>query len=270
MKQKTTTNKGCLFQIWEIIEFLIPFLVIAVIWEIVARVGLVSPTSLPAPSAIISRFWQLAFVRTVLWSNILASAYRMIVGYLLAVGIGITVGAILSLNATLRTLFEPVLSLLISVPTIAWVPVLLIIMGLGDKTVITTVFLGGFFAITYNTMRGIEMVNKNIVRAASTMGVSGVKMFFDVLLPGSLVSLVTGLRLGIGYSWRALVGGEMLAAMIEFGVGKMVFQARYWNDITTMFVGIILIGLSGYILDRLALQWLEKITVEKWGMLARR
>jgi len=85
-----------------------------------------------------------------------------------------------------------------------------------------------------------------------------------------LVSLITGLRLGIGYAWRALVGGEMLAAMIEWGIGKMVFQARFFNNVSIMFVGILLIGLSGYLLDRTFLRWLEMATVERWGMVRRR
>jgi ABC-type nitrate/sulfonate/bicarbonate transport system permease component len=148
--------------------------------------------------------------------------------------------------------------------------VLLITMGLGDRTVITAIFLGGFFAITYNTMRGIEMVDEDQMNAARLMGVSGLRLFSSVLLPASLVSIITGLRLGIGYSWRALVGGEMLSALVEWGIGKMVYQARFWNDVAAMFVGLIVIGLSGFLLDRIFLKWLEKETVEKWGMLVER
>jgi ABC-type nitrate/sulfonate/bicarbonate transport system permease component len=143
-------------------------------------------------------------------------------------------------------------------------------MGLGDKTVITAVFLGGVFAIAYNTMRGIEMVNKDQINAARLMGGGGVKLFALVLLPGSLASVITGLRLGIGYSWRALVGGEMLSALVEWGIGKMIYQARFWNDVAVMFVGLMVIGLCGFLLDRIFLKWLERETVEKWGMLAKR
>jgi NitT/TauT family transport system permease protein len=160
--------------------------------------------------------------------------------------------------------------LLISVPTIAWVPVLLITMGLGDRTVISAVFLGGFFAIAYNTMRGIEMVSESQINAARITGVRRLRLFASVLLPGSLVSVITGLRLGIGYSWRALVGGEMLSALVEWGIGKMVYQARFWNDVAAMFVGLVVIALSGLLLDRMLLKWLEKETVERWGMLAER
>ena len=95
-------------------------------------------------------------------------------------------------------------------------------------------------------------------------------MFVLVLLPASLVSVITGLRLGIGYAWRALVGGEMLSALAEWGIGKMIYQARFFNDIAAMFVGLMLIGISSFLLDRVVLKRLEKETVEKWGMLAER
>jgi len=143
-------------------------------------------------------------------------------------------------------------------------------MGLGDRTVIAAVFLGGFFAITYNTVRGIEMVDVSRIRAARTMGARGPKLFTAVLLPASSVSVITGLRLGIGYSWRALVGGEMLSAMVRWGIGKMIYQARFWNDITVMFVGLLVIGLTGFLLDRLLIRWLERVTIERWGMVSER
>ena len=252
------------------IEFVIPFLVLGLLWELTVRFGIVGAEILPPPSIILRKLWSLSWEDGVLFRHLSRSLYRLAAGYLLAMGMGIAVGTLLAVQETVRDMFSPILSLLISVPTIAWVPVLLITMGLGDRTVITAIFLGGFFAIAYNTMRGIEMVSKDQVNAARLMGVNGVKLFFSVLLPGSLVSVIAGLRLGIGYSWRALVGGEMLSALVEWGVGKMTYQARFWNDLAVMFVGLIVIGLSGFLLDRILLKWLEKATVEKWGMLARR
>lgn len=253
-----------------IFGFLLPFLIVGLIWEAAARLGFTNPNALPAPSAVLAQFWRLAFVDGVLWKHFFSSLYRLLIGYSLAVVAGVSLGALLGLFSTVYALFAPLLSLLISVPTIAWVPVLLITLGLGDRTVISAVFLGSFFAITYNTLRGIQTVNRNQVNAARLMGLSRMGLFFQVLLPASLVSLITGLRLGIGYAWRALVGGEMLSAMIQWGLGKMVFQARFFNNTAIMFVGILLIGFSGYLLDRIFLRWLERVTVERWGMYSRR
>jgi len=251
-------------------QFFLPFLLIGALWELLVRTELISAASLPPPSQIFHRVWELSIGEGLLWKHLGRSLYRLAIGYASAVGGGLLIGTSLAMNRILREMFSPVLSLLISVPTIAWVPVLLIVMGLGDRTVITAVFLGGFFAITYNTIRGIEMVDQSRIRAARTMGSQGIHLFTTVLLPGSLVSILTGLRLGIGYSWRALVGGEMLSAMISWGIGKMIYQARFWNDITVMFVGLMVIGLTGFAFDRLLIKGLERATVEKWGMLAER
>jgi len=247
-----------------------PFLVIGISWELVARTGLVSQASLPSPSQILQKFWELSVGDGLLWRHLGQSLYRLSIGYVLAMTSGLIFGSILAMNRIVREMFSPILSLLISVPTIAWVPVFLITLGLGDRTVIAAVFLGGFFAITYNTVRGIEMVDVNKIRAAQTMGARGPRLFASVLLPASSVSVITGLRLGIGYSWRALVGGEMLSAMVRWGIGKMIYQARFWNDVSVMFVGLLMIGLTGFLLDRLFIRWLERVTIERWGMVPER
>jgi NitT/TauT family transport system permease protein len=251
-------------------DFLLPFLVIGIIWEILVDTGIIQLHSLPAPSTLLVKFWELAFVSGVLWKHLFHSLYRLFAGYLLAVVVGTTVGALLAQKQVLHDLFEPSLNLLMSVPTIAWIPIFLITLGLGDKTVITAIFTSSFFAITYNTMRGIEMVDKSTVNAAHLMGLHGLRLFLEVLLPASMLSIINGLRLAIGYAWRALVGGELLAAMIEWGLGKMVYQARYFNDASVMLLGLLVIGISGYLLDVAFLTILERSTVEKWGMTVRK
>jgi NitT/TauT family transport system permease protein len=251
-------------------RFIYPFLVIGFIWELLVRFGVITLVSLPAPSALIATFWRLAFVNGILWTNMISSLYRLLIGYSLAVILGTLVGALLAQKDVLHLLFEPTLNLLMSVPTIAWIPIFLITLGLGDRTVITAIFISSFFAIVYNTMRGIEMIDKNVVNAARMMGLGRIKLFAYVLLPASLLSIINGLRLAIGYAWRALVGGELLAAMIERGLGKMVYQARVFNYAAVMLVGLLVIGVMGYLLDQLFLSLLEKRTVEKWGMTAKK
>jgi len=249
--------------------FLLPFALLAGAWELLVRLGL-PPATVPAPSEIACRLWRLAFVDGVLGRHLTGSLYRLGIGYALACGAGLLVGTALATHRILREMFSPILSLLVSVPTIAWVPVLLLLMGLGDRTVIAAVFLGAVFAIAYHTLRGLEMIDPHHIRAARIMGASGPRLFVSVLLPGSLVSILTGARLGIGYAWRALVGGEMLSAMIRWGIGKMIYQARFWNDVTVMLAGLVVIGACGLLLDRLLVRWVERTTVERWGVVMRR
>jgi NitT/TauT family transport system permease protein len=255
---------------YELAQFIFPFLVIGVLWELFVRFGMASSQTLPAPSMILHELFSLVGKKAVLQDHLYHSFYRLAVGYFLAVGIGITIGTVLALQKKVREMFSPVLSVLISIPTIAWIPVLLITMGLGDKTVITAIFLGGVFEITYSTIAGIRSVNKQQINAARIMGARTLSLFFKVLLPGSLVTIMPALRLSIGYCWRALVGGEMLSAMIKWGIGKMIYDARFWNDVKVMFVGLMVIAFFGVLLDRLLLKRLEQDTIEKWGMLAER
>jgi ABC-type nitrate/sulfonate/bicarbonate transport system permease component len=249
-----------------IATFLLPFIVIGIAWEAAVQTSLISLNSLPAPSQLIQTFWQLAFENGVLWQHLAKSMMRLLIGYSLAAVAGVLVGMLLALNGTLKVLFEPTFNFLMSVPTIAWIPIFLITLGLGDRTVITAIFISSFFSIMYSTMRGIEMVDRSTVRAARTMGLEGLRLFFVVLFPASLISIINGFRLAIGYAWRALVGGELLAALVEWGMGKMVYQARYFNDATVMIVGLLTIGLCGFLLDQIFLITIEKRTIEKWGM----
>jgi NitT/TauT family transport system permease protein len=256
--------------LFNVLQFITPFLLIGVLWELLVRSDVINAQILPAPSVILKEIYVLVFKKQVLQKHLYHSLFRLFVGYVLAVLAGVAAGSILGLQRTIRDLFSPVLSLLISIPTIAWIPVLLITMGLGDNTVITAIFLGGVFEITYSTIAGIRSVDSQIVNAARIMGVKRVSIFFKVFLPASLVSIMPALRLSIGYCWRALVGGEMLSAMIQWGVGKMIYEARFWNDIKVMFVGLIIIGVFGVLFDRIFLKPLEQNTIEKWGMLAER
>jgi len=118
----------------------------------------------------------------------------------------------------------------------------------------------------YSTITGVKTVPKSYVHAARIMGCNPVQMVYRILVPGAMTSLIPALRLSIGYCWRALVGAEMFAAMIEKGLGKMIYEARYWNDIPAMFVGLITIGAVALLIDSTVLNWIQINTVEKWGM----
>ena len=254
----------------ELLQFCFPFLTIGIVWETLVRCSVIDAQILPAPTMLLQGVYDLLLNKRILQFHIYHSLYRLCLGYLLAVAVGVAMGTVLALQRSLRDTFSPILSLLISIPTIAWIPVLLITMGLGDLTVITAIFLGGVFEITYSTIAGMRSVDKQLIDAARIMGVSELGLFFKVLLPGSLVAIMPALRLSVGYCWRALVGGEMLSAMIKWGLGKMIYEARFWNDGKVMSIGLAFIGIFGVIFDRLLLKPLEQGTVEKWGMLTER
>lgn len=248
----------------------LPFLIVIGLWELAVDIGIVSSRLVPSPSLIALRFYRLITPKPILLDILYMSFYRLILGYALGVFIGISLGILIGVSEFSHRVFSPIFSLLISVPTLAWVPLLLVTLGPGEETVVIAIFLGSVFPIVYNTFNGIRSVGKHFVWASHTMGADKATVFFEVLLPGSLVSIITGLRLAIGYSWRALVGAEMLAAGISAGVGQMIYAARAFNDVEAMFAGLVIIAIGGLLLDRLLMGPLERRTVEKWGMVKER
>ena len=257
-------------QLAKSIRFLVPLLILLFVWELIVDVfGLVNPRLLPSPLQIALTLFDLTYPDPLLLVYLGRSLYRLAVGYGLGAVLGISLGILMGLNKHLQKLVSPILSLLISVPTIAWVPLLLVIIGIGDETIIIAIFLGCFFSIVYNTMNGIRSINKELIWASQIMGADKKTIFTKVLLPGASVSIITGLRLAVGYSWRALVGAEMLAS-VSGGIGYMVYAARAFNNINIMFAGLFIIALGGLLIDNLLLGTLERRTIEKWGMVKRR
>lgn len=255
--------------------FLFPFLCVAVALELLIDFGVISTEYVPSPSLLAMTLFELAIhdpPPPTLFDHVFGSLYRLIFGYGLGVLIGISIGILLGMNQILHRSFSSILSLLISVPTVAWVPLLLLVPSLsGDETVIIAVFLGSFFPIVYNTMNGIRGVKKELIWASQIMGADKTTVFFDVMLPGSLISVITGLRLAIGYSWRALVGAEMIAqAWISEGVGYFILGAMFGRHPEVIFAGLLVIALGSFLLDRLIMDPLERKTIEKWGMIKER
>lgn len=249
--------------------FLLPFAAVISVWEVIARLGAINPNLLPPPSQIFLSFLDLTLKSKVLHVHLYESLYRMLAGFLLGTSAGICLGMLMGASKTVRQLFSPIIALFISIPTIAWVPALLITVGVGSKTVILAIFLASFFPLTYSTMNGIRSVDKQVIRAAQITGASTTKIFWHVLLPGALTALIPGLRLAVGYSWRALVGAEMLAAT-KWGIGHMIYAARAFYVVKVMFVGLAIIGIVGFLMDRLLMDWIESRTIERWGMVSRR
>jgi NitT/TauT family transport system permease protein len=252
----------------ELALFLLPLLTLVLIWEAVYLMDLIKV--LPSPLQSFARLGSLASTQRdglpLLIRHIGTSFYRICFGFSLAMLVGVPLGLLMGLSKYVNFILKPIFSLLLPLPTLAWVPILLIVFGMGDITIIIAIFLGGFFSITYNTATGVRGIDNDLIRAAHTMGATRWTMFTRILLPGSMVSVIAGLRLAVGYSWRALVGAEMLAAAGE-GVGSFIFMARQFSAVDDMFAGLTIIMVAGLIMERFLIEPLEKRTVRRWGML---
>lgn len=255
----------------EFAYFISPIISILVLWEILSRYELINPIFFPPPSKIVKTMFILSRApiegksSTVLMYHFYNSLYRVIIGFLLGTTIGITFGVLIGLNRYAYRFFSPVISFIMPIPTLAWVPFFLMWFGMGAKTIITVLSLASFFPVVYNTMMGVNSVDKKHLWVAEMVGASKASIIFMVLLPGAMNYIIAGSKLAMGFCWRALVGAEMLASLSS-GLGFMIFHARTYMAADVMFVGIFIFAIIGYLTEMILFKKIEGRSIERWGV----
>jgi len=243
----------------------VPFAVLVAAWAAVTGAGLVSALFLPTPSAVAWSLWELARDGS-LWMNIAASLGRVLLGLVAGVPLAVGLGVLVALNRRLAPLVEPVVGFFNALSGIAWLPLAMTWFGLGWTSVTFIMFNTIFFLVFFNTLVGVRTVPRIFEQAVRTMGGSRRHVILQVLLPGALPSIVTGIRMSIGFGWRALIAAEMIAT--STGLGFLIFNAANFPQSDTILVGIITIGVLWLLTDRLVLQPIERRTIERWGLVS--
>jgi len=242
-----------------------PFIVVGVLWEIVAHLQIFPERLFPSLETIASALLRLT-VSGVLPHHAGDTLLRLGSGFALAAFIGVITGVAMGRWRLAEDLLLPLVSMGAPIPGIAYAPLFLLWFGLGN---ISTILLVGFvsaFPIIFNTWTGVKAVKDVWLRAALAMGADDRRLFQKVILPGALPHILTGLRLGLAQAWRILIGVEMLAA-VPWGLGWMIFGAREFLNTDVMLAGVVVIGAIGLALERLVFKRLEDFTVVRWGMM---
>ncbi len=197
-----------------------------------------------------------AFSET-LGTHALASMSRAYGGFGLAALVALPLGMLIGRVEIIRAMLDPTLQLLRPVPVTAWLPLAMIVFGLGPRSAFFLVFLGAFYPILINTIFGVRSVEPRLFEAAAMLGVSPSATFAKVVLPASLPSIFTGLRLGLGLSWVVIVVGEMTG--VQTGLGAIIMEARQLSRTDIVICGMAVIGVLGFASDKLIMlfgQWL--------------
>lgn len=243
------------------------------LWEWAASAGFINGALIPAPSAIFASLWLQAgpdgHPPYVIWAHAGRSLYRILSGMGLAIVFGTMIGLAIGMTRWGRRIFQPLVSAMLPIPTLAWTPILLLVFGIDDKTTITVVFLAASFQIIYNVAAGLEALSDKPFWVAQSMGASRLKCVWVVALPGIFPFLITGVKLGIGFAWRSLIAAEMLAAS-SFGLGFMIFDAVEYLSMDVIFGGIMLIATMGYLLENVIMGRVEAATIKRWGVQVER
>lgn len=242
-----------------------PFAVLVVAWALLTRAGVVPALFLPPPGDVARTAWEMLGDGS-LWINIGASLGRVLIGVVvslpLAVGLGVAVG----LNRRLAHVVEPIVGFFNALSGIAWLPLAITWFGLGWTSVTFIMFNTIFFLVFFNTLVGVRTVPKIFENAVLTLGGSRRHVIFHVLIPGALPSIVTGVRMSIGFGWRAVIAAEMIAT--STGLGFLIYNAANFHQTDAILVGILTIGILWLATDRLVLQPLERRTIERWGLVS--
>lgn len=189
-----------------------------------------------------------AFSGTLL-EHLWASLKRVMSGFGLALIVAVPVGVVMGRFATVNRIIDPTINVLRPIPGPAWVPLALIMIGFGDRATIFLVFIGAFFPILVSTISAVRQVPVRLVEAAAMLGTSRIMTLVKVIVPAAAPGILAGLRIGLGFSWVVLVVGETVG--ISTGLGAMISQARDQAKVDLVVAGMLIIGLTGFLSDRL-------------------
>lgn len=244
---------------------LLPLLLLGLL-EIAARNGWVEVRLLPPPSEIANTLWQLA--QNGLWTHIGASIARVSVGFLIGAVLGLIVAVLVGLSRTFEDLVDPSFQALRNVPSLAWVPLLLLWFGIDEIPKITMIALGAFFPVYLNVVCGIQNVDRKLIEVGEIHGLNKFELASRILLPASLPSVFTGLRTALGLAWMFLVAAELIAA--SQGLGYLLSDGRETSRPDIVIAAIFLIALLGKTSDSIlhavevrSLYWRDTLETRK-------
>lgn len=236
----------------------------AVAWEAFSRSGIF-------PEGIVPNLETIAFSLLTMigdGSILVHIAYtiaRVLIGLAIASIVSIPIGILMGRSWLFERFFKAPLSVLMPVPSLAWVPLFILWFGVGNKTTIFVVAYAAAFPLVYNVWLGVRSINALWIRSAVGMGANATFVFWRVIMPASLPFVLTGLRQSFGRAWIAVIGAELLAGT-DYGLGRLIFEAKEWLSTDVMLAAIGVIGIVGLATEKLVFEKVDRGTVVRWGM----
>jgi len=243
---------------------LAPYLVALIFWQIVSSLDLWPRVLFPSPVDVFTAF--VADLHSgVLLLNLAVSLTSLAYGFIVGGGLGVPLAYLMGLHRTSRDFFDPLVNLVQAIPGLAWIPFAILWFGLGQAAVTFIVTMAVFFPVLHNLLTGIRLVQPVLVEASQTLGARRLAIIRYVIFPATLPNLITGIRLGIAFGFRSLVGGEMIAS--TNGIGYEIFNAQQYFQSARIVVGMLAIGITWLLIDHIVLRPIERRTVLRWGLI---
>lgn len=252
MDSKRPRQQGSRFQAWK--GWLSAAVAVA-IWEALCANGFIETAILPAPHVVARTLYELVLSASIL-KDAATSLWRVLIGYGIAIVLGVGSGLLISLSSRVREYLGPLLEVVRPIPPVAFIPIAVLWFGIGNGPAYFLVALGAFFPIYTNAVSGIVNVSQAHRDAARCLGAGSRLMLTDVLLPGSLPHLTAGLRTGLGTAWFCVIVAELVGA--QSGLGYMIQLNRLTLQSEKVIAGMIAIGVLGYLMNH------AMLVVQRW------
>lgn len=235
--------------------------VLLVLWWAVTAAGLLSAVQLPSPGAVLSAGVNL-LERGALWLHVGISTQRVLLGFLLGAALGLAVGSALGLSRWADALFAPLIGALRAVPSLAWVPLLILWMQIGEESKVTLIAIGAFFPVFTTVYAALRHVDPHLVEAGRAFGYHGLSLLRTVQLPAVVPAVFSGLRLALAQAWLFLVAAELIAS--SMGLGFLLTDSQNNGRTDRLILAIILLAVLGKLTDWL-LGLLERRALRRWA-----
>ncbi|MFA5000403.1 MAG: ABC transporter permease subunit [Patescibacteria group bacterium] len=240
------------------------FIIALITWQILSATQIVPPWLLSPPEETFSVFLELISNGTLiklLFNSFLNVFPAFIISLIFALVLGTLVGA----NPTFSKMFSPFLAAIHLVPSLAWLPLIILFFGFTRETIWIIIFISSFIRMIYSIIGGVQGVNQNWLLVAQNLELNRFQIIIRVVLPGALPQILSGIRVGFGSAWRSLVGAEMLVVTAG-GLGKYIWMSQWAFKFDQVISGIIVIALVGVIVEQLVFKKIERITLVRWGL----
>ena len=230
-------------------------------WQLASSAGLFTVVQLPPPAMVLEAAGELV-QRGELLTHIAISTQRVAIGFLLGGALGLVLGATVGLSRIADALLAPTIGALRAVPSLAWVPLLILWMKIGEDSKVTLIIIGAFFPVFTTVSLALRHVDRNLVEAARAFGLKGVRLLTTVQLPAVVPAVFAGLRLALAQAWLFLVAAELIAS--SMGLGFLLTDSQNNGRTDRLFLAIVMLAVIGKITDAL-LGLAQKRAVKRWA-----
>jgi NitT/TauT family transport system permease protein len=237
--------------------------VLLILWELASRYGPWPRYLFPGAIAVAQSLWRLSADGR-LGGSILRSLSRLAQGYALSAAIGLPLGIALARLGWMKVALKPLVLGLQALPSICWLPLALLWFGLSESAIVFVVVMGSLLSIAIAAEDGVAAIDPLLLRASGVLGIRGLRFYGGVLLPAALPGIVTGMKLGWSFAWRALMAGELL--FVAGGLGQLLQQGREVLDVAQVMAVMLAIVAVGAIVDQVLFRIVEVRVRRRWGL----